>query len=219
MMCLSMLVLAQVQNPPFIDVIGTADMQVIPDEIFIAITIRERNSGTNRTVKEQEAALKSALKDIGSNLDDLEFSDADADYVAIHWWNKKTFSQRRYRFKAQDAYMVGKVFEQLDKLIIQDAYISEVSHSNIISFKKEVRIKAIKAAKEKADYLLNAIGQTTGPALQVYENQGGHYDYKTNRSIRQHATALLEQFSDESHKLQFQKIKLQASVFVKFGIE
>ena len=215
------LCLAQDQHSsdPFIEVTGTADMEVIPDEIYIAITIRERNNGNHRTVKEQEEALKNALKAIGLSLDDLEFSDADANYISIHWLNKKTLSQSRYRLKAQDAYMVGKIFEQLDKLNIQDAYISEVSHSNIKNYKKEVRIKAIKAAKEKADYLLHAIGQKRGKALQVYEHEAGHYDYKVNRSIRQQANALFEQFSHESQKLQFQIIKLQASVFVKFGIE
>lgn len=100
MMCLAMVVLAQESEAPYIEVTGTPDMHVIPDEIFISITIRERNSGNHRTVKEQEEALKTALKGIGLNLDDLEFSDADADYVAIHWFNKKTLSQSRYRLKA-----------------------------------------------------------------------------------------------------------------------
>ena len=89
MMCLAMVVLAQESAAPYTEVTGTADMHIIPDEIFISITIRERNSGNHRTVKEQEEALKTALKGIGLNLDDLEFSDADADYVAIHWFKHK----------------------------------------------------------------------------------------------------------------------------------
>ena len=47
---------------PYIEVTGTADMHIIPDEIFISITIRERNSGNQQSVKEQEEALKTALK-------------------------------------------------------------------------------------------------------------------------------------------------------------
>lgn len=50
----------------------------------------------------------------------------------------------------------GKVFEKLDELKIVDAYISKVSHSKLEEFKKEVRVMAIKAAKEKANYLLTA---------------------------------------------------------------
>ncbi len=216
----------QDNQPPFIEVTGTAEMEVIPDEIYIAITIRERNNGNHRTVEEQEEALKNALKAIGLSLEDLEFSNAHADYIPIRWMNKKTVSQRQYRLKAKDAYMVGKIFEQLDLLNIQDAYISEVNHSKIHTFKKDVRINAIKTAKEKADYLLNAIGQRTGKALQVYEKNAGIYD-NVNSNFRQKARASLQQFVGliedkealDNTDIQFQKIKLKASVFVKFGIE
>ena len=35
MMCLAMVVLAQESEAPYIEVTGTADMHIIPDEIFI----------------------------------------------------------------------------------------------------------------------------------------------------------------------------------------
>ena len=57
--------LAQNDTHPFIEVTGTADMEVVPDEIYIAITIMERNNGNHSTAKEQEEALKNALKAIG----------------------------------------------------------------------------------------------------------------------------------------------------------
>ena len=108
MMCLAMVVLAQESEAPYIEVTGTADMHIIPDEIFISITIRERNSGNHRTVKEQEEALKTALKDIGLNLDDLEFSDADADYVAIYWFNKKPLAKAAIASKPKTPTWWGK---------------------------------------------------------------------------------------------------------------
>lgn len=171
-MSLCLVAFSQEQSPPFIDVTGTAEMEVIPDEIYIAITLRERsgNRGT-QTVQEQESDLKEALRSLGLDLKRLELSDANADYIYIRWLNKKTISQSRYRFKAEDAYMVGKVFEQLDKLNIQDAYISEVSHSKIKDYEKEVRINAIKDAKDRADYLLTAIDEKRGKAMEVYENK------------------------------------------------
>jgi uncharacterized protein YggE len=171
-MSLCLVAFSQEQSPPFIDVTGTAEMEVIPDEIYIAITLRERsgNRGT-QTVQEQESDLKDALRSLGLDLKRLELSDANADYIYIRWLNKKTISQSRYRFKAEDAYMVGKVFEQLDKLNIQDAYISEVSHSKIKDYEKEVQINAIKDAKDRADYLLTAIDEKRGKAMEVYENK------------------------------------------------
>jgi uncharacterized protein YggE len=222
-MSLCLVAFSQEQFPPFIDVTGTAEMEVIPDEIYIAITLRERsgNRGT-QTVQEQESDLKDALRSLGLDLKRLELSDANADYISIRWLNKKTVSQSRYRFKAEDAYMVGKVFEQLDKLNIQDAYISEVSHSKIKDYEKEVRINAIKDAKDRADYLLTAIDERRGKAMEVYENRSSIQGVRRKNARHQVESSIhqmVDLFSGEDNGLQFQKIKLQASVFVKFGIE
>ncbi|MBL6657094.1 MAG: SIMPL domain-containing protein [Flavobacteriales bacterium] len=222
-MSLCFLAFSQEQFPSFIDVTGTAEMEVIPDEIYIAITLRERsgNRGT-QTVQEQENDLKDALRSLGLDLKRLELSDANADYISIRWLNKKTISQSSYRFKAEDAYMVSKVFEQLDKLNIQDAYISEVSHSKIKEYEKEVRINAIKDAKDRADYLLTAIDERRGKAMEVYENRSSIQAVRRKNARHQVESSIhqmVDLFSGEDNGLQFQKIKLQASVFVKFGIE
>ena len=77
-------------------------------------------------------------------------------------------------------------------------------------------------AKDRADYLLAAIGERRGKALQVYENRNGNYGLRRENRMQQ-AKASINQiadlFSDEQEALQFQKIKLQSSVFVRFGIE
>ena len=220
---LSITVSAQEHSPPHIDVTGTAEMEVVPDEIYIAITIRERTNGRGTVgVEQQEKDMKDAFRSIGLDLNNLEFSDAHADYIKVRWLTQKTVSQARYRLKCEDAYMVGKAFEQLDKLNIQDAYIAKVSHSNIKAFEKDIRIQAIKDAKDRADYLLTAIGERRGKALQVYENRNGNYGVRRENRMQQ-AKASINQiadlFSDEQEALQFQKIKLQSSVFVRFGIE
>ena len=57
---------------PYIEVTGTAENEIIPDEIYIAITIRERHEGKEKiTIDKQETDLKEALKSIGIDLDDL----------------------------------------------------------------------------------------------------------------------------------------------------
>ncbi|MFT6769786.1 MAG: hypothetical protein ACJAX8_002136, partial [Flavobacteriales bacterium] len=48
---------------------------------------------------------------------------------------------------------------QLDSLKIKNAFLSRVSHSEIETMTKEVEIEAIQNAKEKADYLLEAVGE------------------------------------------------------------
>ncbi len=53
------------EEKPYIEVTGMAEKEIIPDEIFIAITIRERYEGREKiSIDKQEADLKEALKSI-----------------------------------------------------------------------------------------------------------------------------------------------------------
>ena len=57
---------------PYIEVTGTAEKEIIPDEIYITITIKERHKGKEKiTIEKQEIDLKEALKSIGVSLDNL----------------------------------------------------------------------------------------------------------------------------------------------------
>jgi len=44
---------------PVIEVVGSAEKEIVPDEIYIAITIREPESGLDKvSIEKQEADLK-----------------------------------------------------------------------------------------------------------------------------------------------------------------
>ena len=212
---------------PYIEVTGTAEKEIIPDEIYIAITIKERHEGKEKiTIDKQEADLKEALKSIDVSLDDLSLSDANANYIRVKWTKKDVITKTEYILKVGNALTVGKVFEKLDELKIVDAYILRVSHSKLLEFKKEVRIMAIKAAKEKADYLLTAIGEQTGKALKVNEitsNYNRDDSYLNVREARNESSSFyvdgVKMKGSDKVVIQFQKIKLQASIYVKFEIK
>ena len=56
---------AQVQKP-FIEVTGTSEIRIVPDEIYLDICLKERNEkGEKLTITYLETQLKSALKKIG----------------------------------------------------------------------------------------------------------------------------------------------------------
>ena len=176
---LSIAVYSQEHSPPHIDVTGTAEMEVVPDEKYIAISIHERTEGREvLTVEQQESNLKDALRALGINLNNLELFDANADYIRVKWRKKNVVSRTDYRLKVGDAFMLSKVFEQLDKLNIKDARIVKVSHSNIKAFEKDIRIQAIKDTKDRADYLLAAIGERTGKAMEVKESNSNIRPYE-----------------------------------------
>ncbi len=210
----------------YIEVTGMAEKEIVPDEIYISITIRERIENKEKiTIEKQETDLKEALKSLEISLENFSLSDANANYVRIKWTKKDVIAKSEYLLKVENAMTVGKVFQKLDKLKIVDAHISKVSHSKILDFKKEVKILAIKAAKQKADYLLNAIGEQTGKALKVnevnsnYIKNDSYLNVRSDKNKGRFSSFELDDNISISDILQFQKIKLQASIYVKFKIK
>jgi uncharacterized protein YggE len=212
------------KETPYIEVTGTAEKFVVPDEIYISIALKERQEGReNKSIEQQEAQLKKGLSEIGIDLKDLSLSDATSDYVRVKVAKKDVISKSDYLLKVTSASMVGKVFEKLDELKIEEAQIARVSHSEIERFRKEVKIQAIKAAKEKADYLLEAIGEKTGEPLIIQENQYGIAPLANSQFIEdQQSLGLLSTpgyYAKSEPVLQFQKIKVVSSFYIKFAIQ
>lgn len=212
------------EEKPYIELNGKAEQEVIPNEIYINITIRERYVSKEKlTIEVQEDKLKTALKEINVDLKNLSLSDANADYVKVKFRTKDVLTKKDYTLKVNTATAVGQVFQQLDKIEITDAYISKVSHSKIDSLRKEVRIAAIKSAKTKADYLLAAIGEQTGKPLFISEVEPAeNYNRIAGRVGSYYNTRMVdgdEKDKDASGEIEFKKIKVECIMYVKFSIK
>lgn len=216
---------AQVTNEnetkPYIEVTGVAELEIVPDQIFITIVLKEKDK---ESIEVQEEKLKTALKEIGVDIKNLYLSDAKSNYMRPSAFKAKdVITSKQYTLKVSDAKMVGKVFQQLDKLDITNADLSDVNHSKIDSLKKEVRIMAIKAAKAKADYLLAAIGEQTGKPLQVQETDipiknnsylNGLYGSRSANNV-----VFIEDGVPVEDNILFLKMKIESSIYVKFLIK
>jgi len=213
---------SQVVDPiPFIEVTGTAEKTVVPNEIYISINIHERYDGkTKVTIEEQETGLKELLIKKGFNLEDLSLSDSESSYVKVRWTKKDVLSKKELVLKVNSADKVGEVFAILDELNLQDAHISKVDHSEKDAYKKEVRIMAIKAAKEKAFYLLEAIDEKPGNPLVIYENAHQYVPQMRNVAYSENMKdGLMSSNNEPELTIQFEKITIRASIYVKYSIE
>lgn len=217
---------SKTEEQPYIEVVGTAEQEVIPDEIYIGIIISEKYVNKVKvTIEEQEEKLKNIVKSLGIDLTNLFLSDANADYVKVSWRTKDVLTKKNYSLKVSDATTAGNVFKELEKLEITDANISRVNHSKLDSLKKTIKIIAIKSAKDKADYLLAAIGEQTGKPLIIKETEylpNTNYVVNTRGNRSSGSISYVDGIkikSDSNNEIQFQKIKLQTSIYVKFLIK
>ncbi len=211
-------------SKPFIEITGTAETEVVPDEIYVTITLSERMEGKEKLmIDKQEADLKKHLKELGIDPANLVLNSANADYGKVRKSSKDVLVSKSYVLKVSGTDMVAKVYERLDKMNAQDAYISRITHSKILDIQKDNRIKAIKAAKEKVDYLLSALGQQSGKPLEIreidnYINDNPGYP-KRFMALNSMAVQSYDETGTSEPEMSFKKITVRSSFLVKYEIQ
>jgi uncharacterized protein YggE len=203
----------------FIEVVGTALKEVMPDKIFISISLNDKVDNKEYDVKAQEIKLKAALTKVGIDLDNLVLTDAGADVIRERRRHSLFEVSKDYILQVKTAAQVSDVIKELYANNIKDCSVSRVESSAIESLRKEVRIAAIKAAKDKATYLLEAIGEAPDKPLEIREQSEScyGYNYKTNVSIAPNTR--LEESTTESQDLNFRMMTVKFSYYIKYSIK
>lgn len=204
-----------------IQVVGEAEMEVVPDQIFVMVHMVERFDGRDKySIEDQEQALMKALKEGGLDPESFELSGSRASYVKIPWKTRKdVMATADYEILVANAEEAALIFEAVDSLQIQSCYISQIDHSQRSELERDVRINAMKEAGNRATYMLEAVGQKRGKLMHVIEQQ--------HQVMHQHQQFLAYERADyevaskklEKFHVSFKKIKLRCVVSAKFGIE
>ena len=207
-----------------IEVTGSAEMLVTPNEFTFKITLLERIEDKKKiTIETQEANLKSELAKIGVDVTkDLTVFDLTSVYVSQKK-TKDTLGSKDYRLKLKDLEQIGRLQEVADRLNISRLDLVEATHSELPRFRRETKIEATKAAKTKGEYMLGAIGERIGKAVFIKEIENDEDDgYQSNlRSVNlsSNSNMSVADLQEPSNKLGFSKIKIRYEVLARFEIE
>lgn len=144
-----------------IEVTGIAEMEVEPDEIIFNIGIKADNKNE---LADNEKKLFETLKNNGVKNEDIKFKS-----MYQNLYSKTTKFTKSFQFKISAKTNVSKLFEDLNQKWVSNINIAEIKNTKIAEFKKTVKIQALKAAKEKADYLLESMGKKAGNPLEIVE--------------------------------------------------
>jgi uncharacterized protein len=207
---------------PYIAVTGTAKMEIVPDKIFLDIILTEKDRNDKKQLNEIEILFLDVLQKLNISKDDLSLSDANSSLIRVPWKGKKISKTKEYQLMVKDVKTLTLLLNELENVDISNVSISHVDHSEIEKYRKEVKIKAIIAAKEKADYLLKAIGKELGDPIEISENQNYLSSLQSkvagvNVTMRGSRASGTEYYIDD--QVTFEKIDLEYSVFAKFKIK
>lgn len=210
----------QKQEPRYIQVSGYAEMEVIPNEVYIGILLHEymKDKNTKVTMNMLEKDLATVLKKAGLSKDDLKLNTLNADLQKFHKRrDEDVFAKTLYQLKITDMSKLGPFMEAIGETDIKNVFVEELDHSDIENLELQVEVDAVKNAKKKADALLNAAGEKTGKVLYIDETAISYRRNYKKADVINYLDGDIESFNLSSEE--FKPIILNCTITIRYAIQ
>lgn len=206
-----------------IEVTGSAEAEVTPDIIYIGISLKEYfkdNSNRKKVeIAELERQLQKAVLDAGIPKENFTINSISS---YTDYWNKKKdpnfLASKQYRIKVSDLTKLNQIIEAVDSKGIAYSNIEGYDYSKLEELKKDLKIKALMAAKEKATYLTAAIGQKVGSAIEIQEINNEYYPQPMYRANAMMKSDGMVSEAESMPDIDFKKIKLNYQMRTVFEV-
>ena len=210
-----------------ISVNGSAQKEVTPDEIYVQVSLREydKKGGGKVDIETIKNNFLAACKSIGLNDTDVVVQSYDG-WDGNYWWYKKKKKENpdmkagiTYWVKVNSTNKMDDLVSKMDDEATQSFGIAKTDYSKMDDLRKQLKIEAIKAAKEKAAYLAGAINEQVGSAITINEpNEVVNYPRPmySNMALKQ---AAVEDNAEPPMNVDFKKMKIQFDVNVVFTLK
>lgn len=203
----------------YIQITGSAEREIVPDEIYVRIVVTESNSKGRVGIEKMERDMIERLKSLGIDTDaNLRLWDMSS-ALKEYWFRSNTMrTTTAYQLKVTSGKMLAQVYSALDELGIKNITISRLTHSRILEYRNELRLEALKNAKEIATSLAASIGQKAGRAVYivdytpVFRGEESAVNYMT-KSAADFSGGIGEMTPD------MRNIRITHSLTVKFALE
>jgi len=208
-----------------ITVTGSAETELVPDQIDVQVNLREytKKGAGKISLETIRNNFLASCKKIG--LSEKEISVQNYQGSNNYWWYKKQKKQNpdmnagiSYTVRLHQSSEIEELVNILDDEATENFFIADVSSSKIQEIKKQLKIDAVKASKEKASYLAEAIGEKLGEAITINDPS----DLTSNFPVPAYANRLMKMEEDKESapmNIDFKKIKLAFSVTVIYALK
>ena len=201
-----------------ISVSGTAETEVTPDIIYIGISLKEYLNGKKKVeITELEKQLYAAVQKAGIAKENLTISDLSSwNYATEKKKNPDFLASKQYRLKVSDLNKFNSIIEAIDAKGIANTNIESYDYSKIESLKKDLKVKALLAAKEKAVYMVEALGDKLGSVIEIQDG-GDNVIQPVYRNYMMKSA--MADAAESAPEIDFKKIKLNFTVNAVFEIK
>jgi len=206
-----------------IEVSGSAETEVTPDIIYVGISLKEyyRDNANKKKVdiEDLEKQLQTAVLNAGIPKENFTINNISS--YNYTWEKKKNpdfLARKQYRIKVTDLNKFNQILNGVDARAIEYTNIESYDYSKMESLKKDLKIKALQAAKDKASYLAEAVNDKVGDAIEIQEINNEVYPqpyYRANVMMKAETASMDSSMPD----IDFKKIKLNYQMRAIFELK
>ena len=209
----SIVVNAQESDGRYVEVTGSSEIEVVPDEIHFLVQIKEywQEEYTGKSKKEEDFHTKVPLamieKDLRKSLRKIGITD---------YWRqrgKEFLIGKQLDIRLTDFEQINSIIRSVNTWGIESMRIGELKHKDLPMYRKQGKIEALKAAREKASYLVEAMGQQLGEVIRIIEpadnNISRYLPFEAQSNVSMGAAATE----------QYRVIKLRYEMMARFAIK
>ena len=205
----------------FIEVTGSAEMEVEPNEIFLFVRLREfEENRTKVSLEKLDQDFLQAVKAANIDKKNLTIADAGSKLAKIRRKDKDAFREKSYEIKLTSAAELEKFLEKIEPVKVDQLDLTRLHHTDMEKFKIDLKVKALQAAQSKASTLLKSIGAEIGKPIMVRD-----WDQDPIQPLPQARANVMMYNKGESDDMDvedqigFRKLKLRAQITAQFEIK
>ena len=186
--CISPLIMAEQPGQPTIDVTGSATLEIPPTfaKITVSVTTLDKDAAKAQSLNDQkvrralDAVEKFGVEGKDVSTDDISLEEKEAEVEGKAPLSLGYEASNRLTITLRNMKEYDNLITALLVAGINGIRGVEFGSDEEIAKRKEARITAIKAAKEKADYLAAALGQKVCAPIKIAESARNSYGYGNN---------------------------------------
>lgn len=163
---------SQEVSRPYIEVTGSAEMTIVPDIIELEVVLGSE-SESKSSVEAMEKNFFDALEAHKIPKILVSFVSVENPYYWYYWWweYRHHNNTRTYKINLDCNQYDLSFIKDLDPENVRSIRITQSKHTKIAEYRMQIKKEAIIAARDKASYLMESIGQKAGKAFEVIEIQ------------------------------------------------
>jgi uncharacterized protein YggE len=207
----------------YLETTAIVDTLVVPDRIYLSILITEKDTRGRTSVEELENRMNAKLISFGINTKkQLTLSDVTSNFKNYFLKGTEVLKNKSYTLLVFDAETAGKVIVGLESIEISNVFLTKTEYSKLEELKIELKRKAVIKAKIQAESMLEPLNQNIGKALYLSDLNSNITNLLQGKSAGIQIRGYSSNYRAKEYQpidIEFEKIKVESAVTIKFGIE